>query len=377
MIKARISSQSTRSCVRQNADLWLLLSACLITLLPPHLSAQDRPHVNIPLVNKDGGTGLTAAPVPGGEVTVEVVQDDTSDEVITRLKFNNPHAERRIAALESVPAAAIEGARVLAFDQTLSTKAGPFELRASVVALIFESDGGAWYRMIDTLSPDPFALQELRVPLRGTFKRATFATDSDEAIRWEQIDRVWLGVVSDGPVEGVFEVRRARFTDEPFRPTSPVDIGETWEVAQDPATRSKLHLPDHPPWGAAYEFQIPGGRHMYAMVRTPVQVQELEAYSALRFRTHLTELPEGIDGLLVMLIEADGTQYRAVPAPTVASDKQTITIPFEQFERGSWSKDENNQLDLEQVRHVAIGMHGTTPKAASGMICISLLQFVP
>ena len=69
---------------------------------------------------------------------------------------------------------------------------------------------------------------------------------------------------------------------------------------------------------------------MYAMIRTSVEVDELDAYSGLRF-TCLANLPEGIDGLLVMLIERDGTQYQAVPPPAATDEQQTITIPFEQF----------------------------------------------
>ena len=159
------------------------------------------------------------------------------------------------------------------------------------------------------------------------------------------MERVWLGVVDDGPVAGSFEVRRARFTDEPFRPTSPVRIGGDWEVSQDPAVRSKLAVSEHDrPPGASFEFEIPGGRHMYAMIRTPVDVNELDAYSGLRFfSSFATELPEGIDGLLVILIEADGSQYQAVPVPAVNNGSQTISIPFERFELGGWSKDENDR----------------------------------
>ena len=49
----------------------------------------------------------------------------------------------------------------------------------------------------------------------------------------------------------------------------------------------------------------------------------------------------------------------------------------DRFERGSWSKDENDQLDLDQVTDVAIGMHGTTPKDGKGTIVIGDLQVVP
>ena len=37
--------------------------------------------------------------------------------------------------------------------------------------------------MIDNFAWDPFAMNEIRLPLRGKSTRALFATDSDEAIR--------------------------------------------------------------------------------------------------------------------------------------------------------------------------------------------------
>ncbi len=351
-------------------------------LLPSHLTAQEPPYVSVPLVNNAGGARLTTAPAHGVEVSAELSKGESLDAPGTRLTFSNMGTDRRMAALEGVPAGPIEGARVLAFDCRVTTR--PNSRRdpwgpppRPIVALFFESDQGAWYRIITRL-PDPFALNEVRVPLRGAFRRAQFATDSDDEIRWEQVERVWLGVVDDGPMAGTFEVRRVRFTDEPFRPTKPVRFGEKWELAQDPAIHSTLNLAEHDPPGFALEFEMPGGRHMYAMARTPVAVDELDAYSALRFHTSFaTELPEKIDGLLVLLIEADGSQYQAVPAPAVSDESQTITIPFERFARGTWSKDENNQLDLEQVSHVAIGMHGTTTNAAKGLIGITSPQFVP
>ena len=79
-----------------------------------------------------------------------------------------------------------------------------------------------------------------------------------------------------------------------------------------------------------------------------------------------------------MLLESSGTQYCAQPAPPATEEWKTITIPFKQFVRGSWSKDENDHLDLNEVRNVAIGMHGTakaTPAVGTIMVCD--VQFVP
>lgn len=362
------------------AAAWMV--ACVVAMSVGDLMSQEPAGMYVPLVGKDGGPGLAAAPGSGVEVSVEILDGKTPELTTTRLIFNNRDHERGIAALEGVPKGPIEGARALAFECWLDAKYnslrdtwGP---APSIAALFFENDGGTWYQILKASGTGPFGPSEFRIPLRGTFQRARFATDSDESIRWDQVERVWLGVVDDGPVAGSFEVCRARFTDEPFRPTSPVRTGGDWEMAQDPAVRSKLAVSEHDgPPGASFEFEIPGGRHMYAMIRTPVDVNELEGYSGLRFYTVLTELPEGIDGLLVMLIERDGSQYQAVPAPKASRALQTLTIPFERFEQGSWSKDENDRLDLDDVSHVAIGMHGTTPKDAKGVIVIGNLQFIP
>ncbi|GEM_PF-520552 len=362
--------------------VWQWLVACLTALPAGDLMGQERVGVSVPLVNIDGSFGLTAAPGFGMEVSVEIVEGKTPELTATRLTFSNQDDERRIAALEGVPRGPIEGARALAFECWLDAKYnslrdtwGP---APSIAALFFENDGGTWYQILKASGTGPFGPSEFRIPLRGTFNRALFASDTDAAIRWEQVERVWLGVVDDGPLKGAFEVRRVRFTDEPFHPTSAVWIDNKWEVSQDPAVRSELSLSEGDGAPVAYfEFEIPGGRHMYAMIRTPVDVSELDAYRGLRFGTVLTELPEGIDGLLVMLIEKDGSQYRAVSAPRASREQKTVTISFSEFERGSWSKDENDRLDLDQVNLVAIGMHGTTPKAAKGTIVVIDPQFIP
>ena len=180
----------------------LSVVACLIAGLPDALSAEEPARVNVPLVNTDGGVGLTTAPVSGVDVSAEVIAGEETDGTATSLTFNNPLAERRIAALEGVPAGALEGATVFAFDCTYTGGLGsrsedPFGTFGSshpaLVALFLESDGGSWYQMINRFEWDPFAWQEIRIPLKGRFARAHFATDSDEAIRWEQVVRVWVG----------------------------------------------------------------------------------------------------------------------------------------------------------------------------------------
>jgi hypothetical protein len=360
--------------VNVTACAWML--ACLIAVPGSNLAGQEPAGVNVPLVGKDGGSGLTAAPTTGVEVSAQMFKEKPPGTRTTVLRFGNSHSERRLAALEGVPEGTIEGARVLAFEYSVEMQQGEdgrpwIGVTPPIVALFFEKDGGVWYRI-----RNGYDHEKVRVPLRGAFERAAFATDDDDSIRWEQVERIWLGLLIDRPGSGFLLMSEPRFTDEAFRPNSPayVNRGRFRDVAQDPAVRGKLTLPDFTT--TEYRFEMPGGRHMYAMFRIPVEVDELDAYSALQF-TYQADLPQGIDGLLVMLIERDGTQYRAIPAPAENADWNTVTLPFSQFVLGSWSKDENDRLDLEQVNLVAIGIHGTTPSAASGVIRVREMQFVP
>jgi hypothetical protein len=207
-----------------------------------------------------------------------------------------------------------------------------------------------------------------------------FGTDTDTDADWEQVERVWIALLIDGPATGWWDVRRAVFTNEPFRPAEPLAVWGAWSAAQDPAVRGTVANAHIGPGNRAimrYSFELPGGRHMYAVPRVPVDVEELDAYSGLRF-TYTAALPSGIDGLLVMLLEADGTQYYASPAPPPSEKWSTITIPFSKFRRGGWSADENGGLDLKEVRYVAVGIHGTARLAkAAGQIDVTDVQFVP
>ena len=169
-----------------------------------------------------------------------------------------------------------------------------------------------------------------------------------------------------------------RFTNEPLHPTEPVPVGKTWTVSQDSAVKSELEATEVDGTKTMeYQFRLPGGRHMFALPQTPVDVEELDGYSGLRF-TYRADLPPGIDGLLV---HAHRRRRDPISGGAGSASEQrvegTVTIPFDKFERGSWSKDENDRLDLCDVRRVAIGMHGTTPKAAGGTIAVRDVEFVP
>jgi hypothetical protein len=245
--------------------------------------------------------------------------------------------------------------------------------------VLFESDGGVWYRVgQSTVQTDRDF--EVRLPLTQGFQRALFATDTDTEVHWEQVERAQIALLIDGPATGWWDIRRAVFTNEPFRPSEPLSVWGEWNATHDPAVRGTMTNLSIGPGGQPmmrYSFEMPGGRHMYAVPRLPVDVAELDAYSGLRF-TYRATLPEGIDDLLVMLIEADGTQYYASPGPPASDKWSTITIPLTHFRRGGWSLDENDRLDLKDVRYVAVGIHGTVrPAKATGTIDVTGVQFVP
>jgi hypothetical protein len=354
---------------------WLWPAASFALCIVKFVDAGQPAHVDVSLGGGECGISeLTAPAVAGVTVSTKRLSGQAPDALVMRLSFESAGDERRIAALEGVPSGLVEGARVLALRCRLRMRDGT---APTLVMVVFEHDGGVWYR---TSTPPADLFGEIRLPLQKTFSRALFASDTDENVRWDQVDRVWIALLIDGPASGDFDVSRAIFTSEPFKPTSPLAISGKWDAAHDRAVRGQIATPNEGPGGGPcmkYAFELPGGRHMYAIPRLPASAEELDGYSALRF-TYKADLPEGISGLLVMLIEADGTQYCADRAPPAATDWKTVTIPFGKFHRGGWSADENNRLDLNDVSHIAVGMHGTAKAAnASGVIMVSDVQFAP
>jgi len=325
--------------------------------------------------------GLKLAPLPGIEATATHTAAAAGQAASLSVSFTKAGEERRLLALETPLAKAPGELKALAVRYTLTMPNGEAP-RLALVA--FEKDGGAWYRV----SPRPMAVSgaeaaETRLPLTH-FRRAAFADDADDEMQWPQVERLWLAFALDGPCEGTIDLRGAVLTSEPYRPTKPLNVTDggpgEWGVSHDRAATVKTTTPPEGPSGKPcmrLDYAFPGGRHMYVVPSVPLRQIELEGYKALRF-TYKATLPNGIDGLLVMLIERDGTQYFADPAPPAAADWKTVTIPFASFQRGTWSKDENDRLDLNDVGSVAIGLHGTTSATqGKGTLWAADVQFVP
>lgn len=334
--------------------------------------AEPASFARIPLGGgEQGAEGLTLVRLPAVDATALPVAGSG-----TQLRFVKAGNERRIVALEGKPSGPITEEMALLLQYRLTTKQ---ESLPQLAVVAMERDGGVWYRTAE-VSPPAGQIVDLRLPLSRTFTRAVFAADADESVRWDQVERVWVALLIDSPTEATLDITRVIFTDEPFRPTSPWVVKGDWQAAHDPAVKDAVAVenagPENQPC-LVYSFTMPGGRHMYAIPRAPTGVEELAGYSALRF-AYRAELPEGINGLLVMLLEAGGAQYTADPPPPGSAEWTTVTIPFDRFQRGGWSKDDNDRLDLNEVRHVAIGLHGTAkPSEASGKILIGKVEFVP
>ncbi len=333
-------------------------------------------YVHIPLAGPQGMQGFTLAGLPAVAARMEIVSGQGDRGPVLRMAFQSSDRQRRLVALQAQPAGPLERATALVLGCRVETGG---EAPPPLVVIAFERDGGAWYRLAAGRPPgDRFTT--VRISLKRPFTRALFATDADQTVRWEQVERIWVGLLLDGPVAGSFELAKAELTDKPFRPAGPVAVTGTWSVSHDPAVRGRLSTLPQGPGGQPcmkYAFEMPGRRHMYIIPRLPVPVEELDSYGGLRF-TYQATLPAGLPGLLVMLIEADGTQYYADPLPAASESWSTVTIPFARFRRGGWSADENDRLDLDQVRYVAVGTHGTAQaETASGTIVVAGVQFVP
>ncbi len=316
------------------------------------------------------------------------------------LVFFKDASERRLLPLEIAPDKSLFDAKALSIRYMLYV----FEGQPPRLAIaLFEKQGGVWFnvssrplgvfdpkRKVPTTSESlegdsgfGFWADEVRLPLRA-LKQAAFSQGADGEVQREQVAKVWLGLVLDGPVRGFLVIFDAKFTSEPYRPSRPLRVtGDgpgVWTVAKDPAVQAKLTTPNEGLGGRAcmkFEYAFPPQRHMYALPTLRLPEAEFEGYRALRF-TYKATLPKGIDGLLVTIFEQDGSQYYADPAPPAASEWRTITLPFEAFKLGGWSRDENGRLDLEQLGSLAIGLHGTSrsPKG-SGMILATDMELIP
>ncbi|UCH35789.1 MAG: hypothetical protein JSV65_05395 [Armatimonadota bacterium] len=303
--------------------------------------------------------------------------DDRSNGI--KVTFTKDGPERRLVAVEAAVPADLPAARALEVTYRADVEAGQ---APRLALMVFEDDGGVWFRV----SQQPVssgAWTSQRISLKS-LRQAAFSEDPGGDLQWRNLQRIWVGMVVDGAARGSIAIGDALLTSEPYTPSGPLRItgggtGE-WGLAHDPAVRARLSTPNEGPDAKAcmkFEFFFPGQRHMYALPSTPVPVSDVEGYRALRF-TYRAALPEGIKGLLISLWEQGGAQYEAMPYPPPTDEWRTITIPFDSFRLGAWSRDTSGQLELERVSRVVIGVHGAAlGDGGDGTIWAADIEFVP
>jgi hypothetical protein len=336
-----------------------------------------QPPVRVPL--GEGASGLGGLRlVPLTNLTAKLDQAKVAGAEGIRVSFEKAGEERRLLALEAAVRQAPEGAKALAVTCRLQLAQGESPRLALVV---YEKDGGAWFKVSTRPLPQG-EVSEVRMPL-VSFSKAAFSQDADTELQWTQADKVWLGLAVDGPARGTWELTKAFFTSEPYRPTQALRItGEgpgTWTVGKDPDAKGVVTTPSEGPDGKPcmrFDLTFPGGRHMYALPATPMPAAELEGYRALKF-TYKAALPVGLKGLLATLRERGGGQYTIEPPPPPSNDWKTIEVPFTDFVLGGWSKDENRKLDLDQLDAILIGTHGVATQGGDGTIWAADVEFVP
>ncbi len=345
----------------------------IIITLPLLASAQG----TVPIGGGAAGIDdLQLVSLSGIDATLATVDDADGVNPALKVTLSKTDEQRRLLALEGMPAQSVVGSKAVALRYKLDLKTG--EGRLALV--VFDEAGNAWYKT-GNAAPADHGFVDGRLGITSMNKAAFSRTEGD--LDWDALDKVWIGIVIDGAAEGTFEMSGAHFTSEAYRPTHPLRItgdgAGKWSIGKDAAVTATLTTPDEGRDGQAcmkLEFNFVGGRHMYLTPTIPVPAAELDGYTGLQF-TYKATLPDGIEGLLVMLTESGG-QYMATPMPGPSEDWVTITIPFADFELGSWSKDDNGQLDLGRINSIIIGTHGgATGDGGDGLIMVSDIEFAP
>ena len=346
--------------------------------------------VNLPLGGGANGIeGLKLVPTSGVKATLSLAAAADGDKSAAKIAFKKDGEERRLIALVALPKGNPDGARAVScrYKVTLASGKAPH-----LALVVYQTDGVSWYKVVGEAMPaggtTPVReFTEGRIPVTAMNKTA-FSEGEAKTVAWDKLGRVWLGIVLDSAAEGTIEFSEARFTDQAYRPTTPVrvtgDGAGTWGVGQDPAVVSKLTTPNEGPDDKPclkVEFKFPIGMHMYMIPSTSVPATDLEGYTAIRFMYKAT-LPQGLigSGLLVTLGERSGAQYTVDvnSMPPASAEWRSVTIPFEKFALAGWAKDDNNHFDTDQINNVQIGCHGSAQgNDGTGTIWLRDVEFVP
>ncbi|MCC6626164.1 MAG: hypothetical protein IT340_02055 [Chloroflexi bacterium] len=306
---------------------------------------------------------LTKAPAEGGETL--------------QLKFSKPTPERRLVAWQAKVAGNFAFARSL--DLRVRLTGVPTEA-ARLATVLFQRDGGVHYKIAaGALTAGDW--QALRLSLTNP-REAAFSQDASGRLEWDGLERVWLGVVIDGPANGTLELSRAVWTSELPAAAAPVTIplGQPadWNLGHDPAVIAKSSLVNEGPNGEPvmrFDFTFPQGSHMWLVPGLTLKLNDVEGYRALRY-TYKTQLPKG-PNLLFGIAEAAGGQYVIDPPLAPSETWKTHEQPLAGLKLGAWSKDADGAFSLEPGVALQCGLHGTANPGGPGVIWIAKLELLP
>lgn len=321
--------------------------------------------------------GMQLAYSRGFEAKVSALPGADNGATATLVAFTKAGEERRLLALGAPVTASLSSAKALSLRYRLSMETG----NAPRLCLMLFAGDGAWYRTSNApLTAGGFA--EARLAL-SSMRPAAFSSDQAANPPLDKIDRAWIGFLFDGSARGSVAVSAARFTDEPYKPTSPLPVNllgaNRWEIGKDPAVTASVTMPAEGPGGVPcyrLDAKFPVGPHMFCTPALSLAGLELDGYSGLRI-TYKAKLPGNINGLLLMLIEQSGASYYADPAPAATAEWRTVTLPLSSFKLGGWSKDDNNRLDLTQLTRLTLGVHGQARGDGTIEVLVSQVEFVP
>jgi hypothetical protein len=291
--------------------------------------------------------------------------------------FSKAGSDRQLLWLDGSATGSLADARTLIVRYRLALTKGTV---AQLGLVLFEPDGKAWWGSIPVVaSSEP---GEVDFGLNG-LKPAAFSAEQDAPFQAGAISRVWVGPVLDGPCQGRFEIASVKATAHAPVRTAPLPVTwgpGSWTVGKDPAVTATLTTPADGPGGKPcmrLDFAFPGDRHMYVLPSKAAPQGDLDGYDGLRL-TYRAQLPDGIQGLLVTLIQTGGGQYFYDPLVPASAEWATTTLPLGHFKPAPWAKEAGEHPDMSEVTGLIIGTHGTASGAGGkGLIEVCDIAFVP
>jgi hypothetical protein len=303
---------------------------------------------------------------------------EAGEETLSVVFEKADHVRRMVTMAASLPSGMAEG-RVLTVDAELCLSEGE---APRLCAVLFGRQGQRWIRKGGEVQPGE---GRRSYPISvARMQSAAFAENPAGAFSWQMVERVWLGLVFDGPAKGEWHVQGVRLTNDSPPALAPVSLTHGgvmgWKLHHDSAAKAELGASEvgsggEP--GLRVWFTFPGGRHMHCTCSLAVSAEQPELYRAVRL-TYRASVPEGIAGLLFGVAEDSGALYLAATAPAPSAEWRTLTLPYDSLKRAGWTRDPNGRLDPETLTQVWIGTHGTAAgEGGDGQIEVASIELVP